>query len=115
MWVLVTCTYNLCLEQKYEKSKKKKSTENCHFTAVKIRCLLHGRVFVMEWSALQFYKVIRFLCKTQKGTISSGKGLPVIELDSFLYFFSKEIMMQISSINKFCHFDKTRQIFVLSR
>ena len=23
--------------------------------------------------------------------------------------------MQISSINKFCHFDKTRQIFVLSR
>ena len=51
---------------------EKKSTENCHFTAVKIRCLLHGRVFVMEWSALQFYKVIRFLCKTQKGLISSG-------------------------------------------
>ena len=26
---------------------KKKSTENCHFTAVKNRCILHGCVFVM--------------------------------------------------------------------
>ena len=26
---------------------QKKSTENCHFTAVKNRCILHGRVFVM--------------------------------------------------------------------
>ena len=27
---------------------KKKSNENCHFTAVKNRCILHGRVFVMQ-------------------------------------------------------------------
>ena len=26
---------------------KTKSTENCHFAAVKNRCILHGRVFVM--------------------------------------------------------------------
>ena len=26
----LTCTHNICFEQKYENSKKK-STENCHF------------------------------------------------------------------------------------
>ena len=34
-------------EQKYENSKIN-SPENCHFTAVKNRCILHGRVFVMR-------------------------------------------------------------------
>ena len=27
---VLTCTHNLCFEQKYEKNKKN-STENCHF------------------------------------------------------------------------------------
>ena len=44
---VLTCTRNICFEQKYENSLKK-STENCHFTAVKNRCILHGRVFVMR-------------------------------------------------------------------
>ena len=30
------------------KKVKKKSTENCHFTAVKNGCMLQGRVFVMH-------------------------------------------------------------------
>ena len=30
------------------KNSKIKSTENWHFTAVKNRCILHGRVFVMS-------------------------------------------------------------------
>ena len=35
-------------EQKYENSKKK-STEIVIFTAVKYRCILHGRVFIMDY------------------------------------------------------------------
>ena len=41
------CTHNLCFEQKYE--KKKKQPKILIFTAVKNRCMLHGRVFVMKW------------------------------------------------------------------
>ena len=44
---VLTCTHNLSFEQKYENSKKK-SAENCHLTAVKNRCMLHGHVFVMN-------------------------------------------------------------------
>ena len=59
LWVLVravlrlneavlTCTHNICFQQKYEKSKKKKNQlKIVIFTAVKNRCILHGRVFVM--------------------------------------------------------------------
>ena len=46
LWVL-TCTHNICFEQKYEKVKKIQ-LKIVIFTAVKIRCLLHGRVFVMD-------------------------------------------------------------------
>ena len=44
---VLTCTHNLCFEQKYEKNKKI-STEIVIFTAVKNRCILHGCVFVMK-------------------------------------------------------------------
>ena len=43
---VLTCTSNLCFEQKYEKSPNI-STENCHFYSRENRCMLHGRVFVM--------------------------------------------------------------------
>ena len=39
-------THNICFEQKYEKSKKIQ-LKIVIFTAVKNRCILHGRVFVM--------------------------------------------------------------------
>ena len=43
---VLACTHNICFEQKYENS------QNNHlkiviFTVVKIRCILHVRVFVM--------------------------------------------------------------------
>ena len=40
------CTHNICFEQKYEKSKKFQM-KIVIFTAVKNRCMLHGRVFIM--------------------------------------------------------------------
>ena len=43
---VLTCTHNICFEQKYENCQNN-STENCHFKALKNRCMLHGRVFVM--------------------------------------------------------------------
>ena len=47
LWVLVLmCTRNQCFEQKYENSKKNQM-KFVIFTAVKNRCILHGRVFVM--------------------------------------------------------------------
>ena len=46
LWVL-TCTHNLCFEQKYENSKKNQ-LKIVIFTAVKEHCMLHGHVFVME-------------------------------------------------------------------
>ena len=58
LWVLVrineavlTCTHNICFEQKYEKSKnmkkvKKNQLKIVIYTAMKNRCILHGRVFV---------------------------------------------------------------------
>ena len=39
--------HNLCFEQKYENIKK--TTENCHFTDVKIRCMMHWHVFVISY------------------------------------------------------------------
>ena len=43
LWVLneavLTCTHNQCL-----KNKKRNSTENCHFTDIRIRSILHRRV-----------------------------------------------------------------------
>ena len=43
---VLTCTHNICFEQKYENSKKNQ-LKIVIFTAVKNRCILHGRVFVM--------------------------------------------------------------------
>ena len=43
---VLTCTHNLCFEQKYENSQKIK-LKIIIFTAVKNRCILHGRVFEM--------------------------------------------------------------------
>ena len=40
------CTHNICFEQKYENSQKFQ-LKIVIFTAVKNRCILHGRVFVM--------------------------------------------------------------------
>ena len=42
---VLTCTHNLCVEQKYEKEKK--STEKCHFYSPEKGCMLHKRAFVM--------------------------------------------------------------------
>ena len=51
LWVLIeavlTCTHNLCFEQRYEKSKTFQP-KIVIFTDVKNRCMLHGRVFVMS-------------------------------------------------------------------
>ena len=44
---ILTCTHSICFEQKYENSKKNQP-KIVIFIAVKNRCLLHGRVFVME-------------------------------------------------------------------
>ena len=55
MWVLVrtasngavlTSTHNICFDQKYENSKKNQ-LKIVIFTAMKNRCVLHGRVLVM--------------------------------------------------------------------
>ena len=44
---VITCTHDQCLEQKYENSQRF-SKKIVIFTAVKNRCMLHGRVFVMR-------------------------------------------------------------------
>ena len=44
--VVLTCTHNLCLEQKYEKYQTF-STEKCHFYSFKNRFILHRHVCVM--------------------------------------------------------------------
>ena len=50
MWVLIEAVliyiHNMRFEQKYENSQKIK-LKIVIFTAVKTRCILHGRVFVM--------------------------------------------------------------------
>ena len=43
---VLTCTHNICFEQKYEKGKKNQ-LKIVIFTAMKNRCILHGRAFVM--------------------------------------------------------------------
>ena len=45
---MLTCTHNICSEQKYENSQQKNQLKNVIFTAVKNRSILHGRVFVMK-------------------------------------------------------------------
>ena len=50
-------THNICFEGNIEKSKNK-STENCYFTVVKNRCILHGHVFVMKVLTLIFTEMI---------------------------------------------------------
>ena len=44
---VLTCTHNICFEQKYENSKTNQ-LKTVIFTAVKNPCMLHGRVFVMK-------------------------------------------------------------------
>ena len=44
--LVLTCTHNICFEQKYEISKQNQLIIVI-FTARKNRCILHGRVFVM--------------------------------------------------------------------
>ena len=48
---VLTCTHNICFEQKYENSKHNK-LKIVIFTAVKYRCILHGRVFIMPFKQL---------------------------------------------------------------
>ena len=49
---VLTCTHDLCFEQKYEKSKNKTPMIIVIFRAVKNRCMLHGRVFVIWLKSL---------------------------------------------------------------
>ena len=51
---VLTCTHNLCFEQKYEKSKNIQP-KIVIFTDVKNRCMLHGHVFVMESNTKRTY------------------------------------------------------------
>ena len=44
---VLTCTHNIYFKQKYENSKKNQ-LKIVIFTAVKNRCILHGRIFVMQ-------------------------------------------------------------------
>ena len=44
---VLTCTHNICFEQKYENIKKNQ-LKIVIFTSVKYRCILHGRVFIMS-------------------------------------------------------------------
>ena len=44
---VLTCTQNICFGQKYENSKNIQ-LKIVVFTAMKNRCILHGRVFVMK-------------------------------------------------------------------
>ena len=44
---VLTCTLNLCFEQKILRKNKKNKLKIVIFSAVKNRCILHGRVFVM--------------------------------------------------------------------
>ena len=46
--MVLTCSHDLCFEQKFIKSKKKKTSEIVIFTALKNHCMLHGRVFLMN-------------------------------------------------------------------
>ena len=40
-------THNLCFEQKLEEKNRNFSTENCHFSAIQIRWILHRRVIIL--------------------------------------------------------------------
>ena len=51
---VLTCTHNICLEQKYETSKRNQ-LKIVIFTAVKNRCILHGRVFVMGFKGSKLH------------------------------------------------------------
>ena len=49
---VLMCPPNICFEQKYENSQKI-HLKIVIFTAVKNRCILHGRVFVMDGNLLK--------------------------------------------------------------
>ena len=53
--MVLTCTHNLCFEQKHENSKKNQP-KIVIFTFVKNRCILHGSVFVMVWTGREHMK-----------------------------------------------------------
>ena len=58
---VLTCTHNICFEQKYENSKKNQ-LKIVIFTAVKNRCVLHGRVFVISLAQFFMLSFHLFLC-----------------------------------------------------
>ena len=51
---VLTCTHNICFEQKYEKCQKNQQ-KIVIFTAVNIDCILHGHVFVMTSTRASCY------------------------------------------------------------
>ena len=53
--VVLTCTHNLCFEQKYENSKKY-STENCHFYS-------REKSLYLAWACFLMYGKFPFLAK----------------------------------------------------
>ena len=63
---------------------KTKSTENYHFTAMKNRCILHGRVFVMLYDAAAFIS-ISVLCSIP---LANGADNTYIE-NTLTDYFSK--------------------------
>ena len=56
---VLTCTHNICFEQKYENSEKNQ-LKIVIFSAVKNRCILHGHVFVMTTTE-DFSKIYPFV------------------------------------------------------
>ena len=50
------------------KKVKKKSTEKCHFTALKNRCILHGRFFVI--ASIRAVDSAHSLCARSNGMLS---------------------------------------------
>ena len=58
---VLTCTHNICFEQILEKSQNN-STDNCHFYSRKNLCILHVRVFVMNWQCKSpFIKLLNII------------------------------------------------------
>ena len=61
---VITCTHNVCFEQKYENSKKKRKLKVVIFTALKNRCILHGYVFVMctarQYNSISYLTIFTF-------------------------------------------------------
>ena len=53
---VLTCTHNLCFEQKQEKYQKF-SDEIFNFYNFKNLCILHGQVFIMFGTLVYFFKI----------------------------------------------------------